>query len=51
VTSSIIVVRGTWLFFAAKNCDLHGDELGPGKYGDFKKIGLKDNTLLSLRPK
>jgi hypothetical protein len=51
VTSSIIVVRGTWLFFAEKNCDRHGDELQPGNYANFKKISLQDNKLLSLRPK
>jgi hypothetical protein len=50
-TSSIIVVRGTWLFFAEKNCDLHGDELEPGKYRNFKNIALKDNAILSLKPK
>ena len=51
VTSSIIVVRGTWLFFAAKNCDKHGDELQPGKYPNFTKIPLADDQILSLRPK
>ncbi len=50
ITSSIIVVRGTWLFFAAKNCDQHGDELRPGKYRNFKDIPLADNQILSLRP-
>jgi hypothetical protein len=51
VTSSIIVVRGTWEFFAAKNCDGHGEVLKPDKYPDFNKIGLEDNKLLSLKPK
>jgi beta/gamma crystallin len=51
VTSSIIVVRGTWLFFAKKKCDGHAEELGPKKYPNFKNIPLADNEILSLRPK
>jgi hypothetical protein len=58
VTSSIIVVRGTWLFFAKKGCDGHAvqlppeGELAPQTYRNFDAPNpLADNEILSLRPK
>jgi Beta/Gamma crystallin len=51
VTSSIIVVRGTWLFFAKKNCDGHPEEISPKRLPNLKESQLADNEVLSLRPK
>ena len=58
VTSSMIVVRGTWLFFAKKGCDGHPvqlprkGQLPPQKYSNFNSPNpLADNEILSLRPK
>ena len=58
VTSSIIVVSGTWLFFEKPGCDGHHEQLPPKgklppqKYPNFKPPNpLTDNAILSLRPK
>ena len=52
VTSSMIVVRGTWLFFAKKGCDGPPVQLPPKKYPNFDAPNpLADNEILSLRPK
>jgi Beta/Gamma crystallin len=51
ITSSVVVVRGTWLFFTATGCDGHAEELGPGPFPNFKKLPIAGDSIRSLRPK
>jgi hypothetical protein len=50
VTSSIVVVRGTWEFFEEKNCTGHSETLGQGAYPDVRDHEIKNDKIASLKP-
>jgi hypothetical protein len=50
-TESIVVVRGTWLFFEHHTGLGQKWELGPGGYPDVVKQHIMPNQISSLEPK
>jgi hypothetical protein len=50
-TSSIVILEGHWEFFREPNFQgKEGDTLGPGLYPFVTNIGIKNDTISSLRP-
>jgi hypothetical protein len=50
-TSSIIILEGHWEFFRDVNFQVKdGETLGPGLYPFVTNVGIKNDTIASLRP-
>jgi hypothetical protein len=51
-TSSIVVVKGTWILFENKGCAKRIGEVGPGRYDNVAvDLEITGNTISSLKPK